>query len=146
MSKNLIFVYSSYENRAIACHSVALLRMVASGAAFRGDTLFWARKKVFAVKLLDFRCKLGWRPHKKKKQGFHHKSVELWFHIIIWCPPNGVTPKWCHPGRAALPPSYATVAIYYLWIIFFASMCVKKLCLTNQKPYRTSLISTYQNN
>ena len=33
-----------------------------------------------------------------KKQGLHHKSVEFWFHVIIWC-----HPKWCHPKRAASP-------------------------------------------
>ena len=41
-----------------------------------------------------------------KKQGLHHKSVELWFHIIIWC-----HPKWGRPGRAApLPPLATTLA------------------------------------
>ena len=29
---------------------------------------------------------------KWKKKGIHHKSVELWFHIIIWCHPKMVTP------------------------------------------------------
>ena len=38
-----------------------------------------------------------------KKQGIHHKSVELWFHIIIWC-----YPKMVSPGAGRPPPSYAT--------------------------------------
>ena len=45
--------------------------------------------------------------NKTKKKGIHLKSVELWFHIIIWC-----YPKWCHPkmvtpGADRPPPSDA---------------------------------------
>ena len=43
---------------------------------------------------------------KWKKWGIYHKSVELWFHIIIWCgpkPQNGVTqnPEKGPPSNAA---------------------------------------------
>ena len=49
-----------------------------------------------------------------KKQGLHHKSVQLWFHIIIWC-----HSKWCYPkvvspgaGRPPPPPSDATAQAF----------------------------------
>ena len=38
---------------------------------------------------------------KCKQVGIHHKSVELWFHIIIWCHPKMVTPG---AGRPSRPP------------------------------------------
>ena len=34
-----------------------------------------------------------------KKQGLYHKSVELWFHIMIWC----------HPGRTAPLPRFHSI-------------------------------------
>ena len=51
-----------------------------------------------------------------KKQGLHLKSVELWFHIIIWC-----HPIWRHTGRAASSPSDAMrIAVASLgWALSF---------------------------
>ena len=34
-----------------------------------------------------------------KQQGLNHKSVELWFHIIIWCHPKLVSPGAGSPHR-----------------------------------------------
>ena len=54
------------------------------------------------VALNEFGDQFKW-----KKLGLHHKSVELWFHIIIRCHSN-----WCHPKlvspAAPLPPLLAT--------------------------------------
>ena len=54
-------------------------------------------------------CQTKW-----KKKDIYHKSVELWFHIIIWC-----HPKWCHPKMVtpgagqllAMPLSISTVQL-----------------------------------
>ena len=54
---------------------------------------FLVQKKVFAVRLVGFGSKRGWRPKKTKNKGLHHKSVELWFHIIVWCHPKIVSPQ-----------------------------------------------------
>ena len=97
----------------------ALLGMLAPEAGLRGFTLFrfknrWRpktnRKKVFAVRLVGFWSKLGWRTNKMKKEGLHHKSEKLWFHFGIWC-----QPKWCRPkmvslevGLPSAPPPLAT--------------------------------------
>ena len=62
----------------------------------------------------------------KEKQGlpldFYHKSVELWFHITIWC-----FPKWCHPkmmspweSRPPPPTSYATAPTDEIKILILA--------------------------
>ena len=57
-----------------------------------------------------------------KKQGLHHSSVELWFHVIIWC----------HPGSAA-PLFLATLlvirsadcsAIVFLHVNFNVAFCL----------------------
>ena len=39
-----------------------------------------------------------------KKQGLHHKLVELWFHIVIWWHPEMLS-----LGASCPTPSYATV-------------------------------------
>ena len=38
-----------------------------------------------------------------KKQGLYPKSVELWFHIMIWCHSKRCHPKMVSPGAG--PPS-----------------------------------------
>ena len=60
------------------------------------------KRKVFAVNFVVICSKNTWRPKKKvqmtlktkqnEKQVLYHKSVELWFHIIIWCHPKMVSP------------------------------------------------------
>ena len=42
------------------------------------------------------------------KRGLHHKSGELWFHIIIWCHPKWCHPKMVTPGQAAPSAPLAT--------------------------------------
>ena len=69
---------------------MALLRMVALAAGFRGVTFFGRE--------------IG---EDQKKQGLHHKPVELWFRIIIWCQPKMVSPGASRPRS----PSYATALI-----------------------------------
>ena len=41
----------------------------------------------------------------KKKQGLYYKSVELWFHIIVWCHPKWWHPKKVSPWAAAFSPA-----------------------------------------
>ena len=48
---------------------------------------------------------------KQGLQGLHHKSVELWFHIIIWCHPQMVS---LGAGR---PPSNTTDS----WVLYLGS-------------------------
>ena len=104
--------------------SVALLGMVTPGAGFCGVTPFRSKnrwkpreKKVIALKLVGFWPRNMWSPkHKDKKVfaaklvGFRpkwgrkkdllHKSVEIWFHLIIWCHPKMVTPGAGRPPLA----------------------------------------------
>ena len=85
--------------------------MVAPVAGLRGVSLFQSKnrwrpknqkKKGLRRKISGFLVQLRLETKKMKKHGLHHKSVELWYHIIIWR----------HPGRATLsnprPPSDAT--------------------------------------
>ena len=52
------------------------------------------QKKVFAVKLVGFWSKCGWRPNKMKKQGLYHPQiggVMVSHNNIMMSPQNGVT-------------------------------------------------------
>ena len=96
---------------------MALLRMVAPGTGYRGDTQNGIlRCNLYHVTLPRAVTDLG--ENFAKKKGLHHKLVEFsagnlvkmwkfWYYgFPAW---NGVTPKWWHPGRAApLSPSDAT--------------------------------------
>ena len=116
-------------------------------------------KQVFAVKVMDFWSKI-------KKQGLHHKSVELWFYIMIWCHTRLAAPfqlRHCWPPHQAslhgsscvgkkkqsphnyfFPPKCShkmqplNVAVYGLFQRFFASICDAWLTL-----HPRSTISSY---
>ena len=73
--------------------------MVAPGAGYRGVYRFSEdQKKGLRRKITGFSVHMRLETKQNEKQGLHHKSVELWFQILISC----------HLGRAAPPPSYAT--------------------------------------
>ena len=105
--------------------------MVAPGRNFVVSPLFGPKssddkKKVIAVKVMgifspeicefqnqnkDFAAKLvGFQFKWERKKNLHHKSVEIWFHFIIWCHSKMVTP-------GAGPPFFATPLLYH-WYVY----------------------------
>ena len=73
-------------------YPVALLRMVVPGVGFRGAPFFGPKLGDDQKKKSSPQNQTVFGPNekrdqtKRKKKGIHHKSVELWFRIIIWCP------------------------------------------------------------
>ena len=71
--------------------------MVAPGRNFVVSPFFGPKtredqKKGLRSKISGFSVQLGLETKQIKKQGLHHKSVELWFDIIVW-----LHFEWCHP-------------------------------------------------
>ena len=90
----------------------ASLEMVAPGAGFRGGALYGPKYR-WRPKKKGLRCKTSWFSVRKYVMYWWPKTKEKerslptnqW--VLRKKKPNGVTPKWWHPGRAA-PPSDAT--------------------------------------
>ena len=49
---------------------------------------FSVQTLVKTKKVSGFWSKMNWKRNEMKKQGLYYKSVELWFHIIVWCHPK----------------------------------------------------------
>ena len=91
-------------------------------------------KKVFAAKLVGFQFKWG------RKKNLHHKSVEIWFHFIIWCHPKLVTPGAPPPPSPSLRHLCCTTGTYINTVPLISTRLSKtKLCFAESRDSRGKL-------